>query len=122
MAIQEMDAASAWLVDLPPTMRQSCSAIVVAVVVLVGFGTVVPFARRPLSELNAFFPSLDAIVFVTDLITAVLLLAQFSISQSRALLALASGYLFTALIVIPHALTFAGAFSPTGLIGSGPQT
>ena len=40
----------------------------------------------------------------------------------RALLALASGYLFTALIVIPHALTFPGAFSPTGLLGAGLQS
>jgi len=38
------------------------------------------------------------------------------------LLALAAGYLFTALIVIPHALTFAGAFSPTGLLGANIQT
>ena len=37
-------------------------------------------------------------------------------------MALATGYLFTALIVVPHALTFAGAFSPTGLIGAGIQT
>jgi hypothetical protein len=41
---------------------------------------------------------------------------------SPALFALASGYLFTALIAIPHALTFAGAFSPTGLLGAGIQT
>ena len=82
----------------------------------------VPFAGSPLSELNAFFPSLDAIVFVTDLITSVLLFAQFSIYQSRSLLVLASGYLFTALIVVPHALTFSGAFSPTGLLGAGIQT
>ena len=83
---------------------------------------VVPFSDRPGAALNAFFPSLDAIVLVTDLITAVLLYAQFSISRSRALLVLASGYLFTAFIVIPHALTFTGAFSPTGLFGAGPQT
>jgi signal transduction histidine kinase len=37
-------------------------------------------------------------------------------------LALASGYLFTALIVIPHMLTFPGAFAPTGLLGAGPQS
>ena len=43
--------------------------------------------------------------FVTDLITAVLLFAQLSIFYSTALLVLASGYLFTALIVIPHAGT-----------------
>jgi hypothetical protein len=41
---------------------------------------------------------------------------------SRALLALASGYLFTALIVIPHALTFPGAFSTTGLLSAGVQS
>jgi signal transduction histidine kinase len=121
MAHDETKSAATWL-DLPATPHQKWSAFAVAGVVLVGLGAFIPFARKPLAELNAFFPSLDAIVVVTDLITAVLLFAQFSISQSRALLALAIGYLFTALIVIPHALTFAGAFSPTGLLGSGPQT
>ena len=83
---------------------------------------IAPFAGKPLGALNIFFPLLDAIVFVTDLITAVLLFSQFSISGSRPLLALANGYLFTALIVIPHALTFTGAFSPTGLLGANIQT
>jgi signal transduction histidine kinase len=122
MARIETDGADTWLGGLPPTSRQSWSAVAVAAVALVAFGAVAPFAGRPLAELNAFFPSLDAIVFVTDLITSVLLFAQFSISRSRSLLALASGYLFTALIVIPHALTFSGAFSPTGLLGAGIQT
>ena len=35
---------------------------------------------------------------------------------------LASGYLFTSLIVIPWALTFPGLFAPTGLLGPGLQT
>jgi signal transduction histidine kinase len=35
---------------------------------------------------------------------------------------LPAGNLFTALIVIPHALSFPGAFSPTGLLGAGLQT
>jgi Membrane-associated sensor, integral membrane domain len=35
---------------------------------------------------------------------------------------LASGYLLTGLIVIPHVLTFPGAFAPTGLLGAGPQS
>jgi len=118
----ETDGADTWLVDLPPTTRQSWAATAVAAVALIAFGAVVPFAGAPLAELNAFFPSLDAIVFVTDLITAVLLFAQFSISRSRSLLILAGGYLFTALIAIPHALTFSGAFSPTGLLGAGLQT
>ena len=63
-----------------------------------------------------------AIVFVTDLVTAVLLFGQFSATGSRALLVLASGYLFSSLIAIPFALTFPGAFAPTGLLGAGSQS
>ena len=56
------------------------------------------------------------------LITAALLYAQFSVVRSRALLALAMGYLFAAAIIVPHALTFPDAFAPTGLLGAGLQT
>jgi hypothetical protein len=35
---------------------------------------------------------------------------------------LASGFLFTALIIIPHALSFRGAFTPMGLLGAKLQT
>jgi signal transduction histidine kinase len=122
IARTEMNPPYQWLAELPPTARQSWSALAVAVVALIGFGFTAPFAGWPLSELNALFPSLDAIVFVTELVTSALLFAQFSIFGSPALFALASGYLFTALIVIPHALTFRGAFSPTGLLGAGTQT
>ena len=113
---------TALLTELPPTRRQTRAAIAVVLIVIVAFAVVAPFSGRQAATLNAFFPSLDAIVLVTDLITAVLLYAQFSISRSRSLLVLASGYLFTAFIVIPHALTFSGAFSPTGLFGAGLQT
>jgi hypothetical protein len=74
-----MNRSYQWLAELPPTARQSWSALAVALVALVGFGFTAPFADRPLSELNALFPSLDAIVFVTELITSALLFAQFSI-------------------------------------------
>jgi signal transduction histidine kinase len=114
--------AETWLVDLRPTARQSRLALAVAALALVGFAAAAPFAGRPLAALKALFPSLDAIVFVTDLVTAVLLFTQYSISRSRSLFALATGYLFTALIVVPHALTFAGAFTPAGLLGAGIQT
>src|SRR5262245_51751914 len=111
-----------WLSDLPPTALQTWSAVAVAVALLAAFIAIAPFSSMPLGALNIFFPLLDAVVLVTDLISAVLLLSQVAISGSRPLLALASGYLFTALIVIPHALTFTGAFSPTGLLGANRQT
>jgi signal transduction histidine kinase len=52
----------------------------------------------------------------------VLLFSQYAIARRRALLVLASGYLYTSLIVIPWALTFPGVFAPTGLLGAGLQT
>jgi Membrane-associated sensor, integral membrane domain len=118
----ESDKSAAWLSDLPPTAFQTWFAITVVAVVLVAFITIAPFAGVPLAALNIFFPLLDAMVFVTDLITAALLFSQFSIAGSRPLLALANGYFFSALIVVPHALTFTGGFSPTGLLGANIQT
>ena len=118
----ESDRSASSLSDLPPSAFQTWSAVAVAAVVLVAFITIVPFVGMPLRALNIFFPLLDAIVFITDLITAVLLFSQFSIAGSRQLLALANGYFFSGLIVVPHALTFAGAFSSTGLLGANIQT
>ncbi|ANW01199.1 hypothetical protein LMTR13_14490 [Bradyrhizobium icense] len=119
---KEADGPAPWVSDLPPTALQTRSALAVAAGVLVAFIAIAPFSGTPLSALNIFFPLLDAFVFVTDLVTAVLLFSQFAISGSRPLLALANGYLFTAFIVVPHALTFTGAFSPTGLLGANIQT
>src|SRR5258708_10346055 len=57
-----------------------------------------------------------------DLITAVLLFGQFAILRWRALLVLAAGYLFTAVMAFVHALTFPGLLTPAGGLGAGPQT
>ena len=63
---------TALLTELPPTRRQTRAAIAVVLIVIVAFAVVAPFSGRQAATLNAFFPSLDAIVLVTDLITAVL--------------------------------------------------
>ncbi len=118
----ELDGANLALINLQPTSRQNRSAIAVVAMLLLAIAGAAPFAGTPLPRLAAFIPFLNAAILVTDLITAILLFVQFSISRSRAVLVLAGGYLFTALIVIPHALTFPGAFSPTGLLGAGIQT
>jgi signal transduction histidine kinase len=83
---------------------------------------VAPFASVRLPTVAALIPVFGTGILMTDMITAALLFAQFSIVRWRALLVLASGYCFTALIVIPHALTFPAAFSPTSIIGGGLQT
>jgi signal transduction histidine kinase len=107
---------------MPPTLRHRRLALVVVLVTFAAFGAVIPFANTPMSRVDSFIPTILAITFVTDLVTAVLLFSQFSATGSRALLVLASGYLFSSLIVIPHALTFPGAFAPTGLLGAGSQS
>ena len=70
---------------------------------------------RPLSTIQtAPYPALvaaySAAMFVNDLITAVLLFAQFSVVPTRALLVISNGYLFTALTIIPWILTNPGIF------------
>jgi len=107
---------------LPPGRRQKRLALAVAVLLLVAYAVAAPFASIHLAPTDAFIPVLDTLLFLTDTITAALLFAQFSVLGSRALLALASGFLFTGLLIIPHGLTFPGAFAPTGLLGAGLQT
>jgi Membrane-associated sensor, integral membrane domain len=114
--------AETWLLSLPPTPRQTRWAIAVAVCQVAALALIAPFAKTRLAELNAFIHAFEGIIFVTDLVTSVLLFSQFAIYRLRALLVLACGYLFSALMIIPHVLTFPGAFSPTGLLGAGLQT
>ena len=81
-----------------------------------------PLGNIRTEPVAAFVPAYATAMFVCDSITAILLFAQFSILRSRAILIIASGYLFTALILIPWILAFPGVFAPNvGLIG-GLQT
>ena len=75
-----------------------------------------------LQQIDGFIPATEFVIFVSDLFTAALLASHARIIGSHRLLVLASGYLFSALIVVSHALTFPGAFAPSGLLGAGLQT
>src|SRR5712671_1985246 len=110
------------VVPQAPRRRQTQWAIAVAVCQVAALAIVAPFAKTQLAEINAFIPAFEGVISVTDLVTSVLLFSQFAIYRLRAFLFLACGYLFSALIIIPHALTFPGAFSPAGLLGAGLQT
>lgn len=110
------------IVNVPPTSEQNQLALGALAALLVGLAAAAPFAATPLAQAVDFVPFLNGALTVTNLITAILVLGHFSVYRSPALLALASGYLFSALIVIPHALTFPGAFSPTGLLSAGAET
>src|SRR3981189_3987134 len=102
--------------------RRLALAIVLALLVVFFITEVGPLSTIQLGRIDAFVPAYATAMFVTDSITAVLLFAQFSILRSRALLAIANGYLFTALMLIPWMLTFPGIFTHTGLLGAGLQS
>jgi signal transduction histidine kinase len=107
---------------MSPTPRQSRLALAIAAAIFVASALVLPFAATQLPRIDSFIPAIQALIFFTDLTTAALLFGQYSVLGRRALLVLASGYLFSALIVIPHTLAFPGAIVSAGLLGGGLQS
>jgi diguanylate cyclase (GGDEF)-like protein len=102
-----------------PERRIALAAVLVSAIF---FFAAVPFAKIPLLHVPAFVAVYQSVLVICDLITAVLLFAQFNVLRSRALLVLAGGYLFTAFVAVSHMLTYPDLFSPTGLLGAGPQS
>jgi PAS domain S-box-containing protein len=116
------DERNIFLSTMPATRRDRMPALAVVGVSAVLFACAVPFAGVPLTPVPAFVASYQSALAINDLITAVLLFSQFAISRSRGLLLLTSGYLFTAMAAMVHALSFPGLFAPGGLLGAGTQT
>jgi signal transduction histidine kinase len=111
------------LSSLPPSQGHKRLALAVVLAMLL---TLV-VASGPLSRIEpprvaAFVPAYTMAIVLCDMITAVLLFSQFSIFRTRALLVIASGYLFTALMPIPWILMFPGVFVPDGFLIGGLQS
>jgi hypothetical protein len=121
-AVEVSGYGPALLTTLPakPSERRIAIAFLVASAAI--FLVLAPFAKTQLAPLPGFIAIYETALVITDLITAVFLFGQFMILQSRPLLFLASGYLFTAFIAVAHALSFPGLFAASGLLGAGPQT
>src|ERR1700752_2517343 len=110
------------LVILPAGQTARRIAFATALTLVSSTAIIAPFASVPLPGFAAFVPISQSLIFINDLITSMLLMAQFMIVGWRSILVLAVGYLFTALLAIIQLLTFPGAFTPTGLLGAGLQT
>ncbi len=93
----------------------------VVILLSVAFAIAMPFATVQTARIDAFLPATQSVVLFADLITAIFLFGQFSIQPQRALLAIASGYVFSGLFAFLQALDFPGAFSATGLISGTPS-
>ena len=76
--------------SLPPSPAHKRAALAVSTLLLAAFVITVPSARVVLPQLDIYIPLVATVMFLNDLMTASLLLAQFSIVRSRALLWLQS--------------------------------
>ena len=110
------------IATMPATDRQRTTAIGVAIVLIAAAVVIAPFASVQVGRIDAFIPVLQTVVSVVDLVTATLLFAQFSIQPQRALLALASGYIFSGSFAFLQTLAFPGGYAAAGLIGDGLNT
>jgi signal transduction histidine kinase len=97
-------------------------ALVAAGALVTAFAGVLSLGDRQLPHLAAYVPIVDALMFLSDLVTATLLYSQYYVGRQRSALALAMGYLFASLIIVPDVLTFPGNFSPEGLLGANVDT
>jgi signal transduction histidine kinase len=113
-----LDAQQVLLSTLPPSRGQKRLALAVVLVLLAAFCATVPFAAVPVGYIREFIPAYAAAMFVISSITSALLFVQFSVVHSRALLAVSGGYLFSALITIPWALTFPDLFGAADMAGT----
>lgn len=111
----------AFLSTAAATRKDYRLALLVCAVLVSAFLLTAPWAGRPLPAQPAFAPIYDAAVIALDLITALLLYAQFRQLRRLSCLALACGYLFTPPVMAAHALSFPDAFGPGTLFG-GEQT
>lgn len=110
------------LFDTPPDRQVVRVALAIVGLLFAATLLILPVRNHRLAEFDAFVPMMDAITFVSNLIIAALLFVQAGIFRSRALTALGSGFVLSALLLVVHALTFPGAFTQSGLLGAGLST
>jgi signal transduction histidine kinase len=110
------------IASMPVTAQHRRMAVGVVILLIVAAAIIAPFASIQLGRADAFIPVLQTVLSVADLITAVLLFAQYSIQPQRALLALASAYIFSSSFAFLQTLAFPGGYAPAGLIGDGPNS
>jgi PAS domain S-box-containing protein len=105
------------IATMAASARHRKVSIGVVIVLAVIVAVTIPFANIQLARVDAFVPVIQTVMCVADLLTALLLFAQYAVYPQRAALALASGYVFSGLFAFLQTLAFPGAYAPAGLIG-----
>src|SRR5260370_14677009 len=107
---------------MPATSRQRAVAVGVVVALFALAALVAPFANIQIGRIDSFVPVLQTVLSAADLLTATLLFAQYSVQPHRALLAVASGYLFSGSAAFLQTLSFPGGYSPGCILRGGVTT
>jgi signal transduction histidine kinase len=100
--------------------RRLAAAFVLASIL--GLVLAAPYASHRWPVTPSFIAAYEAALSVNDLITAVLLIGQARQMRRVGVLIIGCGYLFDAVIVAVHGLSFPDVFSPTGLLSASRQT
>jgi signal transduction histidine kinase len=116
------DSLPVVIAAMPISARERRIAFSVIIVLAAIDVMVAPFADVRLARVDGFIPAVQTAMFVIDLLIATLLFTQYSIYPARAVLAVASGYVFSGLFAFIQTLAFPGAYSATGLIGDGSNS
>jgi len=104
---------------MPINAWQRNAALGAVALLVVGAAIEAPFAYIQVARVDAFIPVVQTVICVADLITAILLFAQYSVQPRSAILVLASGYIASGLFAFLQTLAFPGSYAPSGLIGDG---
>ena len=110
------------IATMPATTPQRRMALCVIIVLFVVALAIAPFGHIQVARIDNFIPVLQTVMSVADFVTAILLLAQYSIQPQPAVLVLATGYIFSGSFAFLQTLAFPGAYAPAGLIGDGTNT
>jgi signal transduction histidine kinase len=97
--------------SIRPGIVQRRSAFIFALAIIVSFFALVGISDNQPHLIPGFVLAFVVSMLVCDIITAVLLFAQYSMLRVPAILLLANGYVFTALILIGWTLTFPDVFT-----------
>lgn len=98
------------------------SAVAVAALIVVATVILLPVAERPLAEVKPFLPIFATTVFITEYLTAYMLLTHFRSNREAFLGALSGASIYVAIMAVVQITIFPGVFSDTGLLSAGPQS
>ena len=84
MIARNPTGAETWLLSLPPTRRQTRWVVAIAVFQVAALALLAR-SQNQLAQINGFIPAFEGVIFVTDLVTSVLLFSQFAIYRLQAL-------------------------------------